>query len=173
MHANLLAQSDNISGEELRGRGVVKWTIAGMTVEELEKMGKPGQKTKRGRITFSEVGSKPWIINVTNKKILIDVFGGGRCGKQGSPAEHRDGKCYQTDHWIGHWLALGPTEQRAGGERVDGIIVVGCGALTAPLTVEIALAGKGRKSYTVNPPSKGAPPNHSMLDPAAHPPAGS
>lgn len=177
MHANLLAQGDNISGDELRGRGVVAWTIAAVTREELDKIGRPGEKTKRGRFTFKEPGSKPWICNVTNKKILIAIFGGGRCGKQpASPDEHRDGGCYQTDHWIGHMIALGATKQRTSGKDVDGIAVVGCGALTSPMDVEVSLVGKGTKTYRVHPPSRptgqqSAPPSTGMHDPNAQPPA--
>ncbi len=81
MHANLLAQSDNLSGAELRAKGTVVGTIASIRVEEMEKIGKPGAKTKRGVFTFSEQGSKPWILNVTNREILKVVFGDGRCGK--------------------------------------------------------------------------------------------
>jgi hypothetical protein len=169
MHANLLTQSDNISGEELRARGVVAWTIAAITREEMEKIGKPGQKTKRGKIGFREPGSKPWIINVTNKKILIALFGEGRCGKQAtSPEEHKDGGCYNTDHWIGHMIALGATTQRASGKAVDGVIVAGSSVLTAPLDVEVALPNKTPIKYTIRPPSKQSAGGQSKPSPA-HP----
>lgn len=165
MHANLLAQSDNLSGAELRARGVVVGTIATIRVDEMEKIGKPGQKTKRGVFTFKETGVKPWILNVTNREILKTIFGEGRCGKPDAMAndpdpakhEHRDGKCFQTDHWIGHRLALGATEQKVSGKTEDGIVIVGCSCLAALMDVTVNLRSKAPRTYTVKPPAKGQP----------------
>ncbi len=148
MHANLLAQSDNLSGAELRAKGTVVGTIATIRVDEMEKIGKPGAMTKRGVFTFAEQGSKPWILNVTNREILKVVFGGGRCGKQGTAKEHADGRCFQTDHWIGHKIALGATTQKVSGKPEDGIVIVGCDALAEALDVTVSLRGKSARVIT-------------------------
>ena len=170
MHANLLAPSDHISGEELRAKGMIVVTLASVRVEPMEHIdpAKRGQKKDKGIISFREAGAKSWILNKTNVEILKAVFGDGRCGKQGSAAEHSDGKCYQTDHWIGHKLALGATKQKVSGDAVDGIIVAACDVLTAPLDVVVKLRSKAPRTFTVRPPGGAKPPTSKPCD-GAHP----
>lgn len=157
MHANLLAQSEHVSGAELRAKGAFVGTIKSIVLTDMDNIdpNKPGKRPK-GVFAFEESGSKPWVTNKTNVEILKRVFGDGRCGKEGTAKEHTDGRCYQTEHWHGHKIALGSSAQKVSGEPVDGIAVIGCSALTAPLEVEVKLPKRAPRKYTVNPPNKPA-----------------
>jgi len=155
LDARELTPSDHISGEELRARGPQAVTIASVTKVEMSSLD-PNKKIKkpRGVISFREEGARPWVINKTNRIILQNVFGGGRCGKQpGGPDEHADGLCNNTAHWVGQRIGLGATTQQLGQETTDGIIVVGADCLDAPLVVEVKLPNKKPRKYTVSPPN--------------------
>lgn len=154
MHANLITESENQSGSELRAKGAFVGTIASINRQEMEKIGKPGVKINRGVMRFAEQGAKPWILNVTNREMLKAVFGDGRCGKAGSDKDHADGKCYETDHWTGHKIGLAATEQRVSGKPEDGIILAACDAVTAPMKIKVKLSGKGEREYIVKPFTK-------------------
>lgn len=159
MHANLLAQSDHVSGDELRAKGVIAATLAGIEIKDMEKIGKPGEKSKKGIMRFSETGAKPWIINKTNVEILKAIMGDGRCGKPGGPKEHVDGKCVNTDHWLGHKIGLGPNAQKVSGKPVDGVVVCVLDSLTKPMDVVVELRGRAARTYTVNPPKPASTPD--------------
>ncbi len=146
MNADLLVQSEFIRAVDLVAAGPVTVKISGAELEKLESMDPKKKAKNKGIISF--VGrDKRWVINATNKEILKQLFGGGRCGK--CPPESP--LCKETEHWNGHAITLHAAKVQLGREMTDGIEVKGSPELQAPLTVVVKLPKKREREIILQP----------------------
>lgn len=131
MDAALLTPSKYIKAATFQGRDR-NITIAGVTLKELER--EDGTKETRGLVSVAET-PKQWILNVTNVKCLIAMFG------------------RETDKWIGKKVTLYPAPNEMSESGV-AIRVRGSPDLAKDLTFTLKLARKKPKSITLKATGK-------------------
>lgn len=140
MNADLLVTSDYLRAVDLVALGPQTVTIERVVMEEMDDLRVRGKKKQKGVIYFKGK-AKGWVINTTNKEMLKQLFGGGRCANPSDTTGHDEPEmCRQTDHWIGRRITLHAVKVRDPSDskkKTDGIEVKGTPDLTAPLTITI------------------------------------
>jgi hypothetical protein len=131
MDAALLTPSKYIKAIAFQGRDRTI-TITGVKLEELVR--EDNTKETKGLISVAET-SKRWVLNVTNVKCLIAMFG------------------RETDHWIGKRVVLYPAPNDMS-ESGFAIRVRGSPDLSADVTFTLKLARKKPRSVTLKATSK-------------------
>lgn len=126
MDAALLNPSKYIKAIDFRGRDVTL-TIATVAIEELEK--DDNTKERKGVITFRET-SKGWVLNVTNVKAMVKMWG------------------RETDAWIGKRVTLYP-EPSDLSETGFCIRVRGSPDLEKDITFRLKIARKKARTVTL------------------------
>lgn len=126
MDAALLTPSKYIKAVGFKGRDVTV-TITGVKIEELEKEDKT--KEQKGLISLAETAKK-WVLNVTNVKCLIQLFG------------------RETDHWIGKRVTLYP-EKNEMSDSGFAIRVRGSPDIAKDITFTLKLAKKKPRKVTL------------------------
>lgn len=145
MNAALLTPSKYIKAASLGGKDRTV-TISGVKLEQLEK--EDGSKETRGVIYIEET-PKGWVLNVTNVKCLIALFG------------------TETNDWVGKKVTLYP-EVNDQSETGFAIRVRGSPNLTKDVTFTLKLSRKKPRKVTLKATGGNAKP----ADPQPnHPPA--
>lgn len=126
MDAGLLTPSKYIKAISFQGRDRTV-TITGVKIEELER--EDGTKEARGLISIAET-SKRWVLNVTNVKCLIALFG------------------RETDRWLGKKVTLFPQPNDMS-ESGFAIRVRGSPDIDKDVTFTLKLARKKPKQVTL------------------------
>jgi hypothetical protein len=126
MDAALLNQSNYIKSIEFKGRDVTL-TIAGVKLEDLED---DKNVVKRKGVVYFVETKKGWIVNVTNTKALIAMFG------------------RETDNWVGKKVTLFP-EANSQSESGFAIRVRGSPDLPKDVTFTLKLARKSPREVTL------------------------
>lgn len=126
MDAGLLTPSKYIKAASFQGRDRTI-TITGVKLEELER--EDGAKEMRGLISIAET-PKRWVLNVTNVKCLIALFG------------------RETDKWLGKKVTLFPQPNEMS-ESGFAIRVRGSPDIPKDITFSLKLARKKPKSITL------------------------
>src|SRR3954463_14390020 len=125
MDAALLTPSKYIKAATFQGRDR-NVTITAVTLQQLER--EDGTKETKGLISVAET-PKQWILNVTNVKCLIAMFG------------------RETDKWIGKKVTLYPAPNEMSESGV-AIRVRGSPDLAKDVTFTLKLSRKKPKSIT-------------------------
>lgn len=131
MNAGLLTPSKYIKAATFKGQDRTI-TITGVTLKELER--EDNTKETRGLISIAE-SPKQWILNVTNVKCLIAMFG------------------RETDKWLGKKVTLYPAPNEMSESGV-AIRVRGSPDLAKDITFTLKLARKKPKSITMKATGK-------------------
>lgn len=126
MNAALLTPSKFIKAAEFSGRDVTL-TIKSIVIEELEKDNKT--KERKG-IVYFEKTPKGWVLNATNVKCLIALWG------------------QETDAWVGKRVTLYP-EANDMSETGVAIRVRGSPDLQRDVTFTLKLAKKKPRNVTL------------------------
>lgn len=137
MDAGLLTPSKYIKAASLGGRDRTV-TITGVKIEELER--EDNTKEARGLISLAET-PKRWVLNVTNVKALVQMFG------------------RETDKWLGRKVTLFP-EPNEMSESGFAIRVRGSPEIDKDITFTLKLARKKPRKVTLKrtgdaPPTNG------------------
>jgi hypothetical protein len=119
MNAALLTPSKYIKAVALQGRDKTV-TITGVKLEELER--EDGTKEARGLISIAET-TKRWVLNVTNVKSLVALFG------------------TETNDWLGKKVTLFP-EPNSMSDSGVAIRVRGSPDIAKDITFTLKLARK-------------------------------
>lgn len=128
MHADLLTPSKYIKGVEFMGKDITR-KILGVKLELLERDDNTSEN--KGVVTLEDE-EKGWVINVTNKKALVKMFG------------------TETDGWIGKRITLWFDPQvKIGRETTGGIRVRGSPDIDGPISFEMKLARKKPRTITL------------------------
>lgn len=136
MHAALLTPSKYIKAVEFKGKDVTL-TIKGVKLEDLEK--EDNTTERKGVVHFDET-AKGWVINVTNCRSLVQMFGN------------------ETDNWVGKQVTLYPEVNDSSPDGL-AIRVRGSPHLPADKSFMLKLARKKPKRMTLRktPPRGGKP----------------
>jgi len=131
MDAGLLTPSKYIKAIDFNGKDRM-FTITGIKIEELIR--EDNTKERKGTVSFEGL-DQAWVLNVTNVKSLVAMFG------------------RETDNWIGKKVVLFP-EPNDMSESGFAIRIRGSPDLAADVTFTLKLARKKPKRVTLKTFSK-------------------
>ena len=126
MDARTLIAGDYIDAPMFKGRKITK-EISGFETKLLEDMKK---QTKTCGIISFKGAEKKWVLNVTNTKCLIHMFG------------------HETDDWIGRLVTLYP-EKEPKSESGEAVRVWGSPELNEDMTFTVKI-GRTSRTFTMH-----------------------